>query len=101
MIFGSKRRKKAEHFKSEQERLSHVENILKKNKTKYLASNDFTVADAVWFDNTDNHVRLDSTVLDKFPLCKDVYERIKARPNIAAYLKSDRRPEKVNNNGLG
>lgn len=94
-------KKKAEHIKNEQERLHYVEEILKKNKTKYLASNEFTIADAVWFDNADNHLRIESTILDKFPLCKDVYERIKARPNIAAYLKSSRRPEKANNNGLG
>jgi len=97
----SKRKKKAEHFKNEQERLKYVEEILKKNKTKYLASNDFTIADATWFDNMDNHLRIDSSYLESFPLCRGVYERIKARPNIAAYLKSDRRPEKVNNNGLG
>jgi len=96
-----KKKKKAEHFKHEHERVHYVEELLKKTKTNYIAGNEFTIADASWFDVVDNHLRLDSTHLDKFPLCKGLYERIKARPNIAAYLKSGRRPEKPNNNGLG
>jgi len=103
LIYGDKldEKAKASNLKSEHELLGYVEAILKRNKTPYLAGNEFTVADAAWFDMIDNHLRVWSNFLDGFPLTKALYEKVRARPNIAAYLKSPRRPTKLNNNGLG
>jgi len=103
LIYHEKLEDKAKdnHLKNEHQRLGFIEAVLKRNKTPYLAGNEFTVADAAWFDMIDNHLRIWSNFLDQFPQSKAFFERVRSRPNIAAYLKSSRRPEKVNNNGLG
>jgi len=67
----------------------------------YLVGDNFTIADAAMFEILDIHVNLSKTCLDKFPLLSAYHARVAARPGIADYIKSGRRPAKINGNGKG
>jgi len=97
LIYKSKQEEKAKetHLKQAHEHFENIERILKRTKSDYLASKQFTVADAAWFDLLDGHVRIYSDFLQSHPLLKAWYDRVTSRPNIAAYLISDRRPTKI------
>jgi len=83
--------------------LAHFEKILAgvHGGKGYLVGDFFTVADASFFEVLDTQVNLSSTALDATPNLKAYHARVSARPNIAAYLASGRRPGQINGNGKG
>jgi len=83
--------------------LESFEKLLHRNKEgrAYFVGENFSIGDAAVFDILDLQLRIWNDILDKYPLLKDFYQRVASRPNIAAYLKSDKRPARANNNGLG
>jgi len=82
--------------------LNYVENWLSRDgKQKYLVGDDFTVADASFWELLDANMRLSATLVDKYPHIKAYYERVAGRPNIATYLNSPARRAKINANGVG
>jgi len=105
LIYGDRLEAKAlaAHQQKQNTRFTLLEKFLSRNEggKHYFVGKDFTIADASWFEVLDVHLIILPKLLDKFPLLKDLYGRIKTRPNIAAYLASGKRPKKVNNNGLG
>jgi glutathione S-transferase len=84
------------------EHLNYVENWLSRDgKQKYLVGDDFTVADASFWELLDANLRLSATLLDKHLHVKAYHERVAGRPNVAAYLNSPARRAKINANGVG
>jgi len=84
-----------------QSQFTNIEKWLKRMKTEYLISNEFSVADGGWFDIVELHERIYDKLLDSFPTLQAWHKRVSTRPKIHTYLQSDRRPQKVNGNGLG
>jgi glutathione S-transferase len=82
--------------------LTNFENWLtRESKRKYFVGDELTIADASFWELLDAHLRLSPTILEKFPRLRGFYERVATRPNIAAYLASPARRQKINANGLG
>eukprot|EP00741_Cyanophora_paradoxa_P020646 tig00021281_g19927.t1 len=79
----------------------HFENMIKRNGGEFLAGAEITYADYSLFDMLENWSRINAQHLDAFPTLKAYHARMAARPKIAAYLASGRRPDKVNGNTRG
>lgn len=73
--------------------LGYFERLLKQhNNGKEWFTSTFSFADLAVFHVTDVCVHyLGGDILKHVPLLKSHHERVSARPNIAAFLKSDRR----------
>jgi len=89
-------------------KLAEFETLLKANVEShklttevYFVASSLNMADLMVFDMLELCLRLDAKVLDALPLLKQHHAQIAARPNIAAYLASGRRPTKMNNSGRG
>eukprot|EP00002_Diphylleia_rotans_P025399 TRINITY_DN5018_c0_g1_i2.p1 TRINITY_DN5018_c0_g1~~TRINITY_DN5018_c0_g1_i2.p1 ORF type:complete len:204 (-),score=54.60 TRINITY_DN5018_c0_g1_i2:40-651(-) len=61
------------------------------NGDHFFLGEHISIADYALFDVLDALVALKAEILDASPKLKAYYERIKARPNLAAYFASDRR----------
>jgi glutathione S-transferase len=73
--------------------LGYFERLLKQhNNGKEWFTSTFSFADLAVFHVVDVYVNyFGSDILNHTPALKSHYERVKSRPNIAAFLKSDRR----------
>jgi len=71
---------------------TNTEKLLKKNdnasKSGYFVGNEVSLADISVFTYLDSVLRTKSDVLDKFPVLKANYEKVKSRPKIAQWLKT-------------
>lgn len=76
-----------EHVKKN---LEYFENYLKRVGTEYTCSNVVCFADYNLFEVLDLLHRLKTSVFDHFSNLNSFYERMKSRPNLAAFLASDR-----------
>jgi len=92
---------KATYLGSVDAAFAPFESVLSKSKEGYLIGSEFTPADSSLFALLDAHLLLSPPCLDKLPALKAFHARCAARPNIAAYLASGRRPKQVNGNGKG
>jgi len=83
--------------------LKFFEELLIKNNDgrSFFVGDKLSVADLSVYEEVDKHSRLFPDVLAGYPRLNGHKARIEAIPNIAAYLKSGRRPENVNGNGQG
>jgi glutathione S-transferase len=82
--------------------LGHFEKILSSApKGGYLLGAHFTIADASLFEVIDVNTHVSPTILDPFPHLKAYHAKVAARPNLAAYFASDRRPAQINGNRKG
>jgi len=72
--------------------LGYFEKILKKSGSGW-ATKEFTFADLLLFQVVDFVEKNFPGSLEKFPLLSAHRGKVAARPNVAAYLKSERRPE--------
>eukprot|EP01027_Heterolobosea_sp_BB2_P025749 GEZU01039520.1.p2 GENE.GEZU01039520.1~~GEZU01039520.1.p2 ORF type:complete len:192 (-),score=73.92 GEZU01039520.1:23-598(-) len=82
--------------------MEQFETLLRKNATSndgklHFVANKLNWADILVFDMIENVTRLVPDVLDSYPALKKFHEQFRARPRIAAYLASGKRPEKNNN----
>jgi len=94
-------KEKEAHKTFTESQVANIEKWLKRTKTDYLIAKEFSVADAAWFDLIDIHLRIYKDLLDSSPTVREWHKRVGARPKIDAYLKSTRRPQQINGNGLG
>eukprot|EP01100_Stratorugosa_tubuloviscum_P003069 TRINITY_DN1724_c2_g1_i1.p1 TRINITY_DN1724_c2_g1~~TRINITY_DN1724_c2_g1_i1.p1 ORF type:complete len:221 (+),score=124.31 TRINITY_DN1724_c2_g1_i1:114-776(+) len=81
-----------------------LENQLKRNNggNGYLVGDDVTFVDYNAFEVIEMHQRIaPANYFDAFPHLKALSTRVSTRPNVAAYLASPRRPERLNGNGKG
>jgi len=85
------------------ELFGRLEYLLSKNNggNGYFVGNDVTYADFIIFEMLDISPKMLPHILDGFPLLKAFHGRVAARPKIAAYIASGRRPNKVNANDRG
>lgn len=68
----------------------------------FALGSKWTVADVLVFNIVDAHIRIwGDEVKTAFPLLAAHHEAVAAIPGIAAYISSDRRPQKQNGNALG
>jgi len=83
--------------------LGHVQLILLKNGggKGFFVGSKLSIADLAMYEELDKVSRLYPDVMSSYPLLKAFQSRIESNANIAAYLKSGRRPQNVNGNGQG
>jgi len=84
--------------------LTYLENFLKRSGSDNVVGSSVSIADFAAFDLTDLLLReaaFPEAVKKHFPALVAHHDRIAALPNVASYLKSSKRPERVNGNGLG
>jgi len=81
----------------------HFEALLLKNNggQGYFVGSEISIADYSIYEEVEKHTRIFPTLLSEFPLIKGWFTRFEARPNVAAYIKSGRRPVATNGNGKG
>lgn len=89
-------------------KLVEFECLLKENVEKHKLSSEvysvggkLNMADIMIFDMLELSLRLNAKVLAEMPLLNQLHKQIAARPNIAKYLASGKRPSKMNNSGNG
>jgi glutathione S-transferase P len=81
--------------------LEPFEHLLTKNGGRSFVGSSLTVADFAVFDILDLHMRIMPDIIAQFPALSALHQAIAADPNVAAYLKSDKRQSKINGNSLG
>jgi glutathione S-transferase len=67
----------------------------------FVWENRWNLADIMVFDMLENILRLDATILQKYPLLAKFHEQFKNEPAMKKYLQSGKRPEMANNSGKG
>eukprot|EP00696_Hemimastix_kukwesjijk_P017390 gnl/Hemi2/6058_TR2095_c0_g1_i1.p1 gnl/Hemi2/6058_TR2095_c0_g1~~gnl/Hemi2/6058_TR2095_c0_g1_i1.p1 ORF type:complete len:205 (-),score=84.92 gnl/Hemi2/6058_TR2095_c0_g1_i1:104-718(-) len=76
--------------------LGYFEAFLSKSSSGHFVGDEFTYCEASLWELLDCVQRLNSDALAAFPLLTAWKAKIAARPRIAAYLASGKRPEQVN-----
>eukprot|EP00871_Galdieria_phlegrea_P000720 jgi/Galph1/1649/GphlegSOOS_G310.1 len=90
-IFDEKHNEKKNDFITEVKgKLELVERFLKRRGKTYTVCDDATLADYYLFEILDIIKRQKDDILKEFPHLESLYQRMKSRPNIAAYVQSDR-----------
>jgi len=80
--------------------LAHM--VGKFGKDGFAVGSKLSIADFMLFDIMDMHVRIfEDKVTSEYPDLGKHHAKVAALPRVAAYLSSDRRPQKQNGNGLG
>jgi len=90
----SDEKSKSEHVKWAEGWLKSVEAGLARNGKGYIVGNELTIADLALFETIDTQSTVFPSLLDNFAAVRDYLKRVTSRPNIAAYLVSDKRPAK-------
>lgn len=67
-----------------------VEKKLATTKTGHIVGDSLTAADVFLTVVVDHHVRnFEKPLLDDFPLCKELYEKVKSNPLVAEWQKEN------------
>eukprot|EP00871_Galdieria_phlegrea_P004679 jgi/Galph1/5211/GphlegSOOS_G3861.1 len=94
-IYDPKRKQKMDSFLREsKEKLELMEKFCNRRKSTFMVCDEPTMADYYMFEVLDILQREESHILDSFPKLKAFHDKMKNRPNIAAFLKSDKRFDK-------
>ncbi|GJQ09827.1 hypothetical protein GpartN1_g1618.t1 [Galdieria partita] len=94
-IYDPQRKQKMNTFVQEARgKLELVEKFVTHRGNKFTVCNEPTLSDYYMFEVMDILLREENKILDSYPKLKEIHSQMKNRPNIAAFLKSDRRFDK-------
>ncbi|KAK4522691.1 hypothetical protein GAYE_PCTG14G0581 [Galdieria yellowstonensis] len=95
-IYDPNRKDKMDTFVQEAKgKLELVEKFVqRRTKSQYLVCDEPTLADYYMYEVLDILAREVKTILESYPKLQAIHAQMKSRPNIAAYLKSERRFDK-------